>query len=380
MIRFITCLGFLLAGWALASCPPEAPAPIEDPRLLLRITGPLGADRVYTCADLARLTHLGGSGDPAFGIRSLEGLQHAVNLEALALPRNHIQDLSLLKGLPRLRSLYLAENEVSDLSPMAELPGLTELDLRGNRVRDLTPLAGLARLERLELRDNAVASLEPLRGLTALRWLSLYENRVTDVAPLASLRSLRVLDLRNNDVVDFDALAGLTGLEELHLGEERYVGEENFTPVMRQPPPGDTYRFAVPMLSAELAWLAELTGLTHLSVSSLHVGDAGFLEALTGLENLSLRNAGVTPQALARVARLRELRYLDVSNNWLTELKALLAGPVRLEGLWAAWNCLELSVDAGGRVLDAFVGAVEPHGLLLVAPQRPAEQCQEDSN
>ena len=370
------CLGVLLAGWALASCPPAAPAPIEDPRLLLRITGPLGADRVYTCADLARLTHLGGSGDPAFGIRSLEGLQHAVNLEALALPRNHIQDLSPLKGLPRLSSLDLTENDVSDLAPLAALPGLTALDLRGNQVADLAPLAGLARLERLELRDNAVASLEPLRGLTALSWLSLYENRVTDVAPLAGLTALRVLDLRNNDVVGFAALAGLTGLEELHLGVERYVGEENFTPVMRQPPPGDTYRFAVPMLSADLAWLAELTGLTHLSVSSLYVGDAAFLEALTGLENLSLRNAGVTPSALARAAKLRELRYLDVSNNWLTELGALLAGPLRLAGLWAAWNCLELRVDAEGRVLDAFVGAVEPGGLLLVAPQRPAEQCQ----
>ena len=197
-----------------------------------------------------------------------------------------------------------------------------------------------------------MASLEPLRGLTALSWLSLYENRVTDVAPLAGLTALRVLDLRNNDVVGFAALAGLTGLEELHLGVERYVGEENFTPVMRQPPPGDTYRFAVPMLSADLAWLAELTGLTHLSVSSLYVGDAAFLEALTGLENLSLRNAGVTPSALARAAKLRELRYLDVSNNWLTELGALLAGPLRLAGLWAAWNCLELRVDAEGRVLE----------------------------
>ncbi len=381
MIKVLACLGILLAGWALASaCPPEAPAPIEDPALLRRITGPLDVGRAYTCADLAHLTQLGSSGDPGSTIRSLEGLQHAMNLEALALPRNHIQDLSPLKGLPRLTALDLAENQVADLAPLADLTGLRKLDLRANLVRDLTPLVGLGRLERLDLRDNAVESLAPLRGLTALTWLRLYGNSVTDVSPLAGLGALLVLDLRNNEVADFGALARLTNLRELDIGVIRYVGEENFTPVMRQPPPGDTYRFVVPMASADLAWLAELPKLTRLSVSSLRVGDAGFLVSLTELENLSLRNAGVTPAALARVAQLRELRYLDVSNNWLTELEALLAGPLRLEGLWAVWNCLELSVDADGRVLDAFVRAVEPNGLLLVAPQRPAEQCQEDSD
>lgn len=170
LIKAPTCFGILLAGWTLAACPPAAPAPIEGPAPLRRITGPLGTDRVYICVDLSHLTSLGSSGDPASGIRSLEGLQYALNLETLALPRNHIQDLTPLQGLPRLTSLDLAENEISELTPLAGLPGLRESNLRG-----------------------------------------------------------------------------------LDLGVVRYVGEENFSPVMREPPSGDTYRFAVPVVSADLA-------------------------------------------------------------------------------------------------------------------------------
>lgn len=379
MIKVLTCFGMLLCGWAVAVCPPEAPAPIEDPALLRRITGPLGADRVYTCADLSRLTRLGSPGDPASGIHRLEGLQHALNLEALALPRNHIRDLTPLQGLPLLTSLHLAENEISDLTPLAGLPGLRELDLRGNAVRNLAPLTGLDRLERLDLRGNAVVSVEPLRGLVALTWLWLYDNQVRDVSPLAGLHALRLLDLRNNDIDEFKALAGLTGLRELDIGVIRYEGEENYTPVMRQPPPGDTFRFAVSVGRADLAWLGELTALTRLSVSSLYVGDAEFLSALQNLEGLSMRNAAVAPGGLLRVAELANLRWLSVSNNWLEELEQLLDGSLRLAGLEAFWNCLDILADDSGRVLNAFVGAVEPDGLLALLPQRPAEECDEDS-
>ncbi len=52
------------------------------------------------------------------GIRSLEGLQHFVNLEELYLNYNYIEDLTPLEGLHRLKLVNLTGNMVRDLEPL----------------------------------------------------------------------------------------------------------------------------------------------------------------------------------------------------------------------------------------------------------------------
>jgi hypothetical protein len=162
-------------------------------------------------------------------------------------------------------------------------------------------------------------------------------------------------------------------MRELQIGLERYVGEEKFSPVMHQPPPGDTYRFAVPVLQTDMAWLGGLQELTDLSVYSLSVNDAEFLASLVNLEGLELRNAGVSRAALGEIARLPNLTILNISNNWLDALRLLRSGNLQLWSLQAYWNCLDLFEDDTLQLIEEVLA---PDGWYVVEPQRPLEECQ----
>ena len=111
------------------------------------------------------------------GIVDLTGLEHATDLQVLALRRNYIHDISPLSGLT----------------------GLVYLDLAGNRISDLSPLAGLINLEVLKLEGNQIRDVLSLAGLVNLKTLVLSYNQIADISPLAGLENLENLDIRNNE-------------------------------------------------------------------------------------------------------------------------------------------------------------------------------------
>ena len=90
------------------------------------------------------------------GIRSLQGLEHAVNLEFLHVGRGNISDLTPLAGLEKLRVLKLHDNEISDISPLAALLNLELLNLERNKVSDFRPLLELPKLQTLYVLGNPV--------------------------------------------------------------------------------------------------------------------------------------------------------------------------------------------------------------------------------
>lgn len=106
-------------------------------------------------------------------------LRHCVNLRALDLGHNEIQDLSFLGAFPRLAVLILADNRVSDLGPLAELKELEYLELFMNNITDLGPLSGLTSLRDLNLTRNRVTDITPLLGLTRLERLWIPDNFLT---------------------------------------------------------------------------------------------------------------------------------------------------------------------------------------------------------
>lgn len=72
------------------------------------------------------------------GIRSLEGLEFAINLTTLRLHGNEFTDLSPLTGLTSLWELTLYNNQISDLAAVADLPNLAYLDVHDNYL-DIQP-------------------------------------------------------------------------------------------------------------------------------------------------------------------------------------------------------------------------------------------------
>ena len=87
-------------------------------------------------------------------ISSLEGLEHAINLEFLHIGRGNISDLTPLAGLQKLRVLKLHDNYISDVSPLAGLVPLEVLNLERNQVSDFSPLLELPKLQKLYVRGN----------------------------------------------------------------------------------------------------------------------------------------------------------------------------------------------------------------------------------
>ncbi|MXV74086.1 leucine-rich repeat domain-containing protein, partial [Candidatus Poribacteria bacterium] len=127
-------------------------------------------------ADIVSLTHLVAE----HNIKSLKGLEYAINLEFLHIGRTEVSDLTPLAGLENLRELKLFDNRISDISPLSELIDLQFLQLQNNQISDLTPLANLQNLRVLHLHDNEISDVSPLSGLTGLQELILAANFISD--------------------------------------------------------------------------------------------------------------------------------------------------------------------------------------------------------
>lgn len=307
------------------------PAPFRDPVLRAAVERALGKEpgAPITDEDLAGLTHLASDGHvdvpsgvwfnpfeqaSAAGIRYLDGLELAVNLESLDLYDNDaVSDLSPLSELTSLRRLSLGYNEVSDVSPLSGLTSLRRLNLIGNEVSDVSPLSGLS-LEGLFLHDNLISEVSPLANIGTLQSLSLGRNVVRDVSPLTELTELGRLRLDGNPIADFSPLAMLAGPWQLDLG---HTG----------------------MSDADLRHLSELRNLSVVSVANNRISD---LSPLAELHLLELDVSG-TDVALGDVASLpyfKDLEFLEAS-DLLIEDVSVLAGHDSLRSLHLDTNLIE---------------------------------------
>ena len=238
------------------------------------------------------------------GIRSLAGLEGAVNLKELDLGFNPLDDTEALGKLPSLRSLNL-DGAAPDLSALWSLTGLERLSLRHNGVSDLSPLAGLSQLRELDVGDNRIEDLSPLAGLAGLTALRADRNRIVDLWPLASLPRLAVVDLGRNRIRDLQALAGLGGLRRLLLDGNG----------LSEPAP-----------------LAGLAGLRELGLAGNAVKDLGALSGLAGLRRLDLRGNPV--RDLSPLWGLRSLGWVHVGASGIDNLSPLDGAPeLRLAGV-----------------------------------------------
>ena len=321
----------------LRELPPLAPVSIPDPNLAAAIREELvlTPNEPLTTHSILGLVKLAPHNR---GIKSLTGLEHAVNLKELNLSgeyisgegwvnSNAISDWSPLAALTQLTELYLGYTAVSDVSPLANLTQLTELHLTGTAVSDISPLAALTQLRLLYLGSTAVSDVSPLAALTQLRLLYLGSTAVSDVSPLAALTQLTRLGLGGTAVSDVSPLANLTQLRWLSLG---------FTAVSDVSPLANLTQLTELYLSdtavSDVSPLANLTQLTRLNLSGTAVSDVSPLANLTQLRGLYLWRTAVSD--VSPLANLTQLTTL-----WLAFAVAIsdvspLANLTQLETLW----------------------------------------------
>lgn len=165
------------------------PVVVSDPSLRARLQD---EGRLATAAGLAGLQEFKAENA---GIRSLEGLQFASDLQKLLLRGNKIADLSPLGSLSELRVLDLSNNPVGPnpgLSPLINLAKLEKLTLsKLLRIGDFSPLARLSSLTKLRLNGTHIEdeNLRELTGLERLNYLDLSEApRLRHVSELLTSR------------------------------------------------------------------------------------------------------------------------------------------------------------------------------------------------
>ncbi|RKW10123.1 MAG: leucine-rich repeat domain-containing protein, partial [Catonella sp.] len=168
------------------------------------------------------------------GIKSLEGLEYALNIKSLDLAGNEIVDLSPLKACKNLEVLdlgdqYLYENNqyLTDISPLGELINLKKLILKNNKIVDVTAISKLTKLEELDLYGNkGIKSIDGFENLTKLRKLLLNRTMgITDIAPLKECMDLEELSIQYNKVSSIEALKNHEKLLSLDISGNKNISD-----------------------------------------------------------------------------------------------------------------------------------------------------------
>ena len=157
-------------------------------------------------------------------VKTLKGLEYAINLEILHLGRCEASDLTPLAELENLRFLKLFGNPISDISPLAGLIGLQELHLGNSLISDLTPLVNLQNLKVLRLQGNQISDVSPLSGLVGLQELILKGNDISDFTPLVNLTNLQTLHIYPNPIPSGNQFIGIDA-SHLKAAEEYFICE-----------------------------------------------------------------------------------------------------------------------------------------------------------
>ncbi len=248
---------------------------IPDARLRAVIADNLGkaSGAPITPAEMASLTRIDA---PNKGIRSLTGLEQAINLQWLDLGlgrassnSNAISDLSPLSNLTNLTYLDLTDNSITDISTLSNLTNLTRLNLRRNRISDISVLSNLTNLTGLYLHANrGNFSISVLSNLTNLTELSLGHNGISDISVLSNLTNLTELSLGGNSISNISVLSNLTNLIVLNLW-------------------GNSI--------SDISVLSNLTNLTVLRLQDNNISDISPLVANTGLGSRDAVNVKSNP-------------------------------------------------------------------------------------
>lgn len=253
------------------------------------------------------------------GVKSLEGLEYAVNMTQLDLAGNEIVDLTPIKNCKKLEKLDLSSQystsqykELSDISPLANLTNLKVLKLKTNDIQDVSVLKNLTNLEELDLFGNRkIKSIEGFEKLTNLKKLFLNRTRsIKDITALKECKNLQQLSIQGNKVDNIDALKDHKNLEKLDISSNNIKDLTAISSSVNL-----TELLANGNKIENLSAIKDLVNLKALHISENKISDISSLEKLTNLTDLDLSNNPISSiDALKNLTKLTELKLVRANN------------------------------------------------------------------
>lgn len=240
-------------------------------------------------------------------VKSLKGLEHAVNLETLflldcSINENELQYVSKLANLKVLK-ISVQENNVRTIKHLAGLKQLEELSLeymcvyRSSPALDVSAFKGMTGLKKLSISTGYAKDISAIRYLTNLEELYLFNNYITDIGSLQYLKKLKRLTVIER-ISNISSLKQLTNLEYLSL----YGKYSNIT---------------------DITSLQYLKNLKDLSLDENSVSDIKALSKLTKLQTLGLSGNKLDEHDLGSIKSLKSLTHLNLSGNRIKDMKVL---------------------------------------------------------
>ena len=160
-------------------------------------------------------------------IKSLVGLEKAVNLKQLTISNNwedsrgSLRDISPLRGLKNLELLRLSHNDIIDISPLAELTNLKHLFISHNQIENVEAVKNLTNLESLDFARNKgpkrISDITPISNLTKLKLLGLSDANIPNISVLKNLVNLETFMSDHSQLEDISALKNAKNLTKLYL-------------------------------------------------------------------------------------------------------------------------------------------------------------------
>ena len=227
-------------------------------------------------------------------ITDITPLQNLTNLEYLFLSDNEIEDISALANLSNLTTLIIGYNNISDISSISNLKNLTELHAYANNITDISALKNLKNLTDLDLSGNNIENIDVLTNLTKLKFLYLYDNNISNLPDLSNLVDLEDLSLFSNQLTDISGLKGLNNLVYLDLSVNNI---------------------------RDFSVMKDFKNLRYLYVSSNNINDISFIKGLNNLIELDLSDNSITD--ISALKGLNNLTFLDLSYNDIKDLSVL---------------------------------------------------------
>ena len=204
-----------LESFAIRGFDEETFEPFEGDQQIKSLVG------LEKAINLKQLTISNNWEDSSGSLRDISPLRGLTKLELLRLSHNDIIDISPLEGLTNLKYLFISHNQIENIDAVRNLTNLESLDLARNkgskRISDITPIENLTKLKLLGLSDANVPDISVLKNLVHLETFMSNSSKIKDISVLKNAKNLQILYLDNNQISDVSVVKDLVKLKELYL-------------------------------------------------------------------------------------------------------------------------------------------------------------------
>jgi internalin A len=337
-------------------------------------------DRPLTESDLLRVTNLT---IPTFWFPvTFEGLEYAVNLEALDTDLYDDTSLDPLVGLQHLISLGVKSGSLQDVRPILTLTNLVTLSFESAIVTNIEALANHPSLGTLAYWSSGITNAAPFTSLSVTN-LSVEGNSITDVSPFLSMSRLRALSLVHNPLTNVQLVRQMTNLTGLALSdltqcefltnltslEMLFVGGNNISNLSPLKTLSQLQFLSIGYNPRQdCSFLSNFPNLYALEASEMGLKSVSMLSGATNMQFLDLPRNQV--QDLSPLASMSRLKSFFCQVNWITNVAVLTNCP-ELRFLYIGGNYLRNSdYNINEPSLVVFAQITARGGRVTVNSQR----------